>query len=104
MPIYEYQCQACGHEFETIQKMSESPLTDCPECNKPELKKLISAAGFQLKGTGWYVTDFKDGGSGKKKKEGEKGGSTSSDSKKETQSGGSTSDSKKKAQGGGRGG
>ena len=88
MPIYEYQCQACGHEFETIQKISESPLTDCPECSKPELKKLISAAGFQLKGTGWYATDFKDGGASKKKKEGEKGGGSSSESKKKAQGGG----------------
>lgn len=61
MPIYEYQCQACGHDMEAIQKMSDDPLTDCPECGKPELKKLISAAGFQLKGSGWYETDFKGG-------------------------------------------
>lgn len=64
MPIYEYQCQACGHELETIQKLSEAPLTDCPACGKAELKKLISAAGFRLKGGGWYETDFK----GSKKK------------------------------------
>jgi len=64
MPIYEYQCQACGHDLEVIQKMSDDALTDCPECGKPELKKLISAAGFQLKGSGWYETDFK--GSSKK--------------------------------------
>jgi len=61
MPIYEYQCQACGHDMEVIQKMSDDALTDCPECGKPELKKLISAAGFQLKGSGWYETDFKGG-------------------------------------------
>lgn len=65
MPIYEYQCTACGHDFEAMQKMSESPLKVCPACKKPELKKLISAAGFQLKGTGWYATDFKDGASKK---------------------------------------
>ena len=64
MPIYEYQCQACGHELEAMQKMSDAPLTDCPECGKPALKKLISAAGFRLKGGGWYETDFK----GSKKK------------------------------------
>jgi len=98
MPIYEYQCQVCGHEFETIQKMSESPLTDCPECNKPELKKLISVAGFQLKGTGWYATDFKDGGASKNKKEG------AMEKKEDKKSGGSTSDSKKKAGGGCGGG
>lgn len=66
MPIYEYQCKACGHQFEEIQSFSEDPLTDCPECHKPKLSKLLSAPAFQLKGTGWYVTDFKD--SGKKAK------------------------------------
>jgi len=65
VPIYEYQCQACGHEHEALQKMSADPLVDCPECSKPELKKKISASGFRLKGSGWYETDFK--GSGKKK-------------------------------------
>lgn len=60
MPIYEYRCEACGHEFETMQKISEDALKDCPECHQPKLKKLISAAGFQLKGNGWYATDFKD--------------------------------------------
>jgi len=64
VPIYEYQCKACGNEHEAIQKMSADPLVDCPKCNKPELRKKISAAGFRLKGTGWYETDFK--GSGKK--------------------------------------
>lgn len=62
MPIYEYRCQACGHELETMQKMSDPVLTDCPECSEPRLKKLVSAAGFQLKGDGWYATDFKDSG------------------------------------------
>ena len=54
------RCQACGHEFETMQKISEDALKDCPECQQSRLKKLISAAGFQLKGNGWYATDFKD--------------------------------------------
>ncbi len=62
MPIYEYQCTECGHELETIQKMSDDPLKDCPECGKPALQKLISAAGFRLKGGGWYETDFKKSG------------------------------------------
>lgn len=62
MPIYEYRCQACGHELEALQKMSDAALADCPACGKPELKKLISAGGFQLKGSGWYATDFRDGG------------------------------------------
>ena len=61
MPIYEYQCQQCGHELERIQKMSDEPLKDCPACEKPELRRLISAAAFRLKGGGWYETDFKQG-------------------------------------------
>ena len=65
MPFYEYRCGSCGHEFEAMQKMSDAPLTDCPECAGAELVKLVSAAGFRLKGGGWYETDFK-GGSKKK--------------------------------------
>jgi putative FmdB family regulatory protein len=61
MPIYEYQCQSCGHEHEALQKMGADPLTDCPVCQQPELVKKISAAGFRLKGGGWYETDFKSG-------------------------------------------
>jgi putative FmdB family regulatory protein len=61
MPIYEYQCKACGHEQEVLQKMNAEPLIHCPACNKPELMKKISAAGFRLKGNGWYETDFKSG-------------------------------------------
>jgi len=61
MPIYEYRCQSCGHELEALQKMSDAPLSDCPVCNKPDLQKLVSAAGFRLKGGGWYETDFKGG-------------------------------------------
>ena len=59
MPIYEYRCQSCGHELEQLQRMSDAALTDCPECGKSALKRLISAAGFRLKGAGWYETDFK---------------------------------------------
>jgi putative FmdB family regulatory protein len=61
MPFYEYVCQECGHELEKLQKISDAPLTDCPACQKPALKKKISAAGFRLKGGGWYETDFKSG-------------------------------------------
>lgn len=61
MPIYEYRCNDCGHEFETIQKISESPLQTCPACEHDALVKKISAAGFRLKGSGWYETDFKSG-------------------------------------------
>lgn len=59
MPIYEYQCQACEHELEALQKISDPALTDCPSCQQPALRKKISAAGFRLKGGGWYETDFK---------------------------------------------
>ena len=62
MPIYEYECEHCGHALEAIQKVSDTPLSICPECGKPALKKLVSAAGFRLKGTGWYETDFKHRG------------------------------------------
>lgn len=61
MPIYEYRCENCEHQLEKIQKMSDDPLTDCPKCKKPALKKVISAAAFRLKGKGWYETDFKQG-------------------------------------------
>jgi putative FmdB family regulatory protein len=59
MPIYEYECQKCHHRLEAIQKFSDDPLTECPACKAPELKKLVSAAAFHLKGSGWYQTDFK---------------------------------------------
>ena len=59
MPIYEYRCDACGHELEKLQRMSEEPLRDCPDCGQSELRRLVSAAGFRLKGGGWYETDFK---------------------------------------------
>jgi putative FmdB family regulatory protein len=68
MPIYEYACTACDHKLEILQKMSDAPLEQCPACNQNTLKKLVSASGFRLKGTGWYETDFK----GKKKAEPEK--------------------------------
>lgn len=57
MPFYEYRCNACGHEFEAMQKMSDAALSDCPQCGDPQLTKLISAAGFQLKGSGWFRSD-----------------------------------------------
>ncbi len=61
MPIYEYRCQACGHELEQLQRMNDPALTECPACGRGELRRLISAAGFRLKGGGWYETDFKQG-------------------------------------------
>ena len=62
MPIYEYRCSACGFQKEFLQRLKDAPPTDCPECGKRTLKKLVTAAGFHLKGTGWYVTDFKNSG------------------------------------------
>lgn len=59
MPIYEYRCESCGHRMEKLQKMSEGVLVDCPECEHPALKRLISASAFRLTGSGWYETDFK---------------------------------------------
>ena len=59
MPIYEYRCAACGHKLEALQKFTEAPLSDCPVCGKKSLSKLISLAGFHLKGSGWYATDFR---------------------------------------------
>jgi putative FmdB family regulatory protein len=67
MPIYAYKCAECSHELDVIRKVSDPPLTECPNCGKPALVKQITAAGFHLKGAGWYVTDFRDSGSGKKK-------------------------------------
>ena len=61
MPIYEYRCSACGQEHEVLQKVTEPPLSQCPVCGKPGLQKVLTAAGFQLKGSGWYATDFKGG-------------------------------------------
>lgn len=65
MPIYEYRCSDCGYQNDYLQKLSEPPLTDCPECGKSTFAKQVTAAGFQLKGTGWYVTDFKNNGTSK---------------------------------------
>lgn len=83
MPIYEYRCEDCSHELEALQKMSDAPLTVCPECGQSRLKKILSASGFRLKGNGWYETDFK---SGKKKNIHDSG---KSETKKPACSGGS---------------
>jgi putative FmdB family regulatory protein len=61
MPIYEYRCDSCGFQKEFLQKISDPPHSACPECGKESFKKMLSAAGFQLKGSGWYATDFKGG-------------------------------------------
>jgi putative FmdB family regulatory protein len=64
MPIYAYKCGSCGHAKDVLQKISDDPLTDCPACGKPSFSKQLTAAGFQLKGSGWYATDFKGGATG----------------------------------------
>jgi len=74
MPIYPYVCTACGHEFDALQKISDDPLAECPECGQPTLRKRLAAPAFQLKGTGWYETDFKHGGKGKQAGDGDKRG------------------------------
>ena len=66
MPIYAYKCSDCGHEKEVLQKISDAPLTDCPDCGRPSMAKMVTAAGFQLKGSGWYATDFRNKDSGGK--------------------------------------
>ena len=66
MPIYAYKCGACGHAKDVLQKISDAPLTDCPACGAPAFSKQLTAAGFQLKGSGWYATDFKNSGSAPK--------------------------------------
>ncbi|HNI85032.1 MAG TPA: zinc ribbon domain-containing protein, partial [Ottowia sp.] len=63
MPIYAYKCAACGFAKDVLQKMSDPPLAECPSCGQAAFEKQLTAAGFQLKGSGWYVTDFRDGGS-----------------------------------------
>ncbi len=67
MPIYAYKCESCGHRQDALQKMSDPPLTVCPACGASAYAKQVTAAGFQLKGSGWYVTDFRDGGTNKDK-------------------------------------
>ena len=85
MPIYEYRCGACGFEKEYLQKRSDAPIIDCPSCGKPEMVKLVSAAGFQLKGSGWYATDFKNSGSKPAEKKPEKQAEDKSDAAKSSE-------------------
>ena len=65
MPIYEYRCADCGFQKEFLQRISDAPMRECPECGKPSFAKMVTAAGFQLKGSGWYATDFRDKGGSK---------------------------------------
>jgi putative FmdB family regulatory protein len=108
MPIYEYACKSCGHVFDALQKMAEDPLTDCPDCGEPELKKLLSAPNFRLKGSGWYETDFKkdnqrnlagdpakkDAKDGKDSKTADKSGATKESTSKSNNSASKTSGGK----------
>ena len=98
MPIYEYRCDSCGHQQEFLQKVSDAPLTVCPECGKPAFKKMVTAAGFQLKGSGWYVTDFRNKSSSKPAAKNEsKGDSTGGESTgSESKSGGEAKSSESK--------
>jgi putative FmdB family regulatory protein len=87
MPIYEYRCSSCGHELEALQKFSDAPLRACPACHTDALVKLMSAAGFQLKGSGWYATDFKGGGAKPAAKSGD-GDAKPAEGKAEAKAGG----------------
>jgi len=80
MPIYAYKCSACGHAKDVLQKISDAPLTVCPACGESTFSKQVTAAGFQLKGSGWYVTDFRGNGSGGQGSPGSASSSPSSES------------------------
>ena len=105
MPIYEYQCEACGEELEALRKISDAPLVECPGCGEPSLRKKISAAAFRLKGGGWYETDFKtgnkknlaSGSDGAGSGSGEKSVTPDSSSKTESSASSASSESKKTA-------
>ena len=89
MPIYEYRCSSCGHELEALQKLADAPLVACPSCHADALVKRVSASAFQLKGSGWYATDFKGGGkpvAAKTTDETKPGGDAASESKVESKS------------------
>jgi len=103
MPFYEYRCDACGHQLEALQKISDAPLLYCPECGEARLKKLVSKSAFRLKGAGWYATDFKNSGAPKDKDGGgqsegagsKDAGQTASNDKSGDNSGGTQKASKK---------
>ena len=83
MPIYEYRCGKCGFQKEFLQRLNDAPLTRCPECGKRALSKMVTAAGFQLKGTGWYATDFKSSGAAPAAKSDKPAKTDKSDAKKD---------------------
>ena len=103
MPFYEYQCEACDNRVEVLQKISDDPLVYCPKCNEPSLKKLISAAAFRLKGTGWYETDFKNNGNKTDSSKGDTSASGSDTSTSGSSGSGDKSESKGKSTGGSSG-
>src|SRR5690606_6243137 len=91
VPIYAYKCSSCGHEQDVLQKMSDPVLTVCPECGQESYVKQVTAAGFQLKGSGWYVTDFRNNGSGGKASGSSSGAGDSGSSASAASSSGSSS-------------
>jgi len=96
MPIYAYKCTDCGREQEVLQKISDAPLTDCPACGHASMVKMVTAAGFQLKGTGWYATDFRNKDSGNKSGKADRPTESANDSKADsTKSEGTKSESTK---------
>ena len=101
MPIYEYACASCDHHLEALQKMSEDPLVFCPECGEESLRKMVSAAAFVLKGSGWYETDFKNSGKEKPKdakaSDGQPASKTASDTKSGEGASGDTKSSDSKS-------
>ncbi len=103
MPIYEYQCQSCEYELERLQRMSDPVLTDCPACNQSELKRLVSAAAFRLKGSGWYETDFKKGSKKNLHDSGDSGGGASKPGASVAKSTTQSSDTKSSNKGSGKG-
>jgi len=88
MPIYEYRCSACGHQQEYLQKINHPPYTVCPQCSRQAFSKMVTAAGFQLKGTGWYATDFKNGSKPKAKQAAKSADAPKEDSSSSTSGGG----------------
>jgi len=88
MPIYAYRCEACGYAKDVLQKMSDAPLTVCPECGSASFRKMVTAAGFQLKGAGWYVTDFREQGGRSTSRDAKDGGQKSDSAAKNGESAG----------------
>jgi putative FmdB family regulatory protein len=97
MPIYEYRCESCGHQQESLQKVSDPPLTVCTKCGKPTFTKMVTAAGFQLKGSGWYATDFRNSGS-KPKPTGVAAGSSGAKTESKGESSGESNSGESKAE------